>query len=165
MEEILALILFVLIHLFVVASIIGMIIFIVRVILDGHYAMERLLRVAAAAAGLLIYLGARAYGISVPELMYSSLKITEPLMKGLVGVVAPLASGTFVAWFCLRMMQSHGDIAARGLLLFSSLVFAMFADTYAALAAQATPESLNLALPNITFVLGVILFLIFRYKR
>ncbi|NLS80065.1 MAG: hypothetical protein GXY76_22725 [Chloroflexi bacterium] len=163
-ERIVSLILFGLIHVLAVSSIIGMVIFIVGVITGEDDGVERLLRAAAAAAGLLIYLGGRAYGLSIPDLMASALEVTKPLIKDLVSIVAPLASGSFVAFFCIQTMKRDSDIGARGIVLFSALVFTMFSDTYAVLASQATPNNLALALPNITFVLGVILYSIFSYK-
>lgn len=164
METVMSLLLVVLVHLLVIASIGAMLFFLRYVILKNPDAVERLLRVAAFGAGLLAYVGAKALGISIPELMASSLAVAAPLSIGFLGVVFPALAGTFVAWFCLRLMHKDDNVAARGLVLFSAFFFTMFADTYAQMAPQATSTSADLVLPNITFVLGVVLYTIFKYK-
>ncbi len=164
-EKTVAMVLFVLVHVLTVATIISMLVFMAHVVRSGDDAVERLLRIAAFAAGLLLYLGGRAYGISIPSLMESSLRMAGSLAITLFGILMPMLSGILTALFCIHMMKSDSDIAARGLVLFSSLMSTMFADTYAVLATQVSPDRLRLALPNITFVLGVILYSIFRYKR
>lgn len=164
MENVMSFLLVVLVHLLVIASICAMLFFLRYVILKNPDAVERLLRVAAFGAGLLAYVGAKALGISIPELMASSLAVAAPLSIGFLGVVFPALAGTFVAWFCLRLMHKDDNVAARGLVLFSAFFFTMFADTYAQMAPQATSTSADLVLPNITFVLGVVLYTIFKYK-
>ena len=165
MENFIAYILWILVHLLVLTALVAMVVFMMQVIKEQNNALERLLRMAAFAAGLLAYLGGRAYGISIPEMMTAALSITKPLTLGFWGVIVPSISGTLVAWFCIHLMRDSSDVAARGLVLFSSFVFTMFTDTYGAIATQVTPSSTRLAPPNITFVLGVILYTIFKYKR
>lgn len=164
MDTIVAYILLGLVHLLVLGAIVGMIYFLWFVITEKSDPVEKLLRVAALAAGLLIYIGAKALGISIPELMASALAVTNPFTVGLLSVVVPAAAGTFVAWYCLRLMRRDGDVAARGLVLFSAFVFTMFADSYLVLTTQATSTNASLILPNITFVVGVVLYTIFTYK-
>lgn len=164
MENVMSLLLVVLVHLLVIASICAMLFFLRYVILKNPDSVERLLRVAAFGSGLLAYVGAKALGVSIPELMASSLAVAAPLSVGFLGVVFPALAGTFVAWFCLRLMHKDDNVAARGLVLFSAFFFTMFADTYAQMAPQATSTSADLVLPNITFVLGVVLYTIFKYK-
>lgn len=164
METIVAYILLGLVHLLVLGAIVGMIYFLWYVITEKSDPVEKLLRVAALAAGLLIYVGAKALGISIPGLMASALAVTNPFTVGLLSVVVPAAAGTLVAWYCLRLMRRNSDVAARGLVLFSAFVFTMFADSYLALTTQATSTNASLILPNITFVIGVVLYTIFEYK-
>jgi hypothetical protein len=135
--------------------------FIKGVIFDGNDSSERLTRISALVAGLLIYLVGRAFDISIPDLMASSLEQAHPVIEALLGFVVPFITGSFVSWFCIQMMRSSSEIASRGLILFSTLMFTMFVDTYATLALKANPGDLKFALPNITFVLGIILIRIF----
>lgn len=165
MENVMSLLLFGLVLLLVLAALCAMLVFLWHVILDNPDVIERLLRVAAFGAGLLVYVGAKALGISIPELMASALAVARPLSFGFLGVVFPALTGTFVAWSCLRLMRQDRNVAARGLILFSAFFFTMFSDTFAKLAPQAaTSTSVDLMLPNITFVLGVVLYTIFKYK-
>ncbi len=164
METVMSVLLFVLVLLLVLAALGAIVVFLWYVILNDPNAIERLLRVAAFGAGLLAYVGAKALGISIPELMASALAVAAPLSFGFLGVVFPALTGTFVAWFCLRLMRKDDNVAARGLVLFSTFFFTMFADTYANMASRATSTSVDLLLPNITFVLGVVLYTIFKYK-
>ncbi len=165
MEVAMSFLLFVLVNLLVIAALGAMLFFLRYVILDNPDSIERLLRVAAFGAGLLTYVGAKALGVSIPELMASALAVAAPLSFGFLGVVFPALAGTFVAWFCLRLMQKDDNVAARGLVLFSAFFFTMFADTYASMATQAvTSTSVDLILPNITFVLGVVFYTIFKYQ-
>lgn len=165
MEKVMSLLLFGLVHLLVIAAIGAMLVFLWSVVVNNPDVIERLLRVAAFGAGLLAYVGAKALGVSIPELMASALAVVKPLSFGFLGVVFPGLAGTFVAWFCLRLMKKDDNVAARGLVLFSAFFFTMFADTYANLAPQtASSTSVDLMLPNITFVLGVVLYTIFKYK-
>jgi hypothetical protein len=164
METVMSYIFLGLVHLLVLASVVGMIYFLFYVITLNPTPVERLLRVAAFAAGLLIYVGAKALGITIPKLMASAIAVTNPATVGFFGVLVPGLSGTIVAWFCLRLMRQDTDVAARGLVLFATFVFTMFADSYAMMAREATTAAMALVLPNITFVIGVILYTIFKYK-
>lgn len=152
-------------HVLVVAAIVGMGVFIFHVIKDENVAIERLLRVVALAAGLLTYLAGKAYGIAIPALMANALDITKPFTLGIWGAVVPSMAGTFVAWFCLHLMKKNDDVGKRGLVLFTSFIITMFADSYSAIAAKLTPSQTALGLPNMTFVLGIILYLVFKYER
>ena len=153
------------IHLLVLAAIIGMAFFLVHVIKDDHDATERLLRIVAFSAGLLAYLAAKAYGVAIPTLMVSALDVTKPLTLGFYGAVLPSLAGTFVAWFCLRLMKNDEDVGKRGLVLFASFIFTMFSDSYTTIASKITPSQSGFGLPNMTFVLGIVLYIIFNYQR
>lgn len=165
METVMSILLFVLVNLLVLAALCAMLFFLRYVILEKSDAVERLIRVAAFGAGLLTYVGAKTMGMSIPELMASALAVAAPLSFGFLGIVFPALAGTAVAWFCLRLMKKDDDVAARVMVLFSAFFFTMFADTYASMATQAvTSTSVDLILPNITFVLGVVFYVILNYK-
>lgn len=165
METAMSLLLFVLVNLLVLAALGATLVFLRSVILDNPNAVEKLIRVAAFGAGLLTYIGAKTMGISIPELMTSALAVSAPLSFGFVSVVFPALAGTVVAWACLRLMKKDDNVAARVMVLFSAFFFTMFADTYASMATQAaTSTSLDLMLPNITFVLGVVFYVILNFK-
>jgi hypothetical protein len=56
-------------------------------------------------------------------------------------------------------MKKDDDIATRVFIFFGTLVIAMFGDAYAT-----TTEDKSRLLPNISFVLSVIMYAILRYK-
>lgn len=164
-ETAMALLLFVLVNLLVLAALGATLVFLKNVILSNPDSIEKLLRGAAFGSGLLIYVASKAMGMSIPELMGSALAVAAPLSFGFLGVVFPAVIGTFVAWYCLRLINQDDNKAARILVLFSAFFFTMFADTYASMATQAaTSTSVDLILPNITFVLSVVLYTIFKYE-
>lgn len=164
-ETVMSLLLYVLVNLLVLAALGATLVFVRSVILANPNVVEKLIRVAAFGAGLLTYVGARTMGMSIPELMASALAVAAPLSFGFLGVVFPALAGTVVAGICLRLMKKDDDVAARVMVLFSAFFFTMFADTYANMAAQAwTSTSVDLILPNITFVLGVVFYVILNWK-
>ena len=165
METVMAYTFCVFTHALVLSAIIGMAVFIVHVIKDNPDHVERLLRTVAFAAGLLAYLASKAYGVAIPTLMASALDITNPLTLGFFGAVLPSLAGTFVAWFCLRLMKDNEDVGKRGLVLFASFIFTMFSDSYTTIASKISPSQSGFGLPNMTFVLGIILYIIFKYQR
>jgi hypothetical protein len=105
------------------------------------------------------------------------------LKVGLYEAVIPLTAGASVAWFCLRMIRTSSDIGARAIILVAVLMLTMFADVYAVFAAplvrDAARSSLDItfvferneglsaqfALPNLAFVIGLLLFILFRYDK
>lgn len=97
METTIASILFYLIHGLIIAGIAGMIILIVCVVFSGAGGLEKLLRTAAFATALLIYLSGRVYGVSIPDLMKSVLEVGDPKTIALYGVALPSVSGASVA--------------------------------------------------------------------
>ena len=158
-------VLLVLVHVLVIATIILMIVVVINILRRETDSLERLLLSASVAAGFLAYTASRALGISIPTLMSSSLATSSPFGIAALGVVFPSAAGTFVAWFCLRMIKKHLDIATRGALLLTTFIITMFCDVYAALAGEIGVTNGRYALPNITFVLGIVVYTIFTYRR
>jgi len=165
MDQVMSLILCIVVHLLVILSVAGMAYFVFYLVKDEDDVTERLLRSAAAGAGLLAYTAAKAYGLSLPATLSSSLEVTRPLSIGLWGGLLPSMGGTFVSWFALRLMHKDDDVGKRGLVLFTTFVFTMFADSYATLAGEMKPNAFQFALPNISFVLGCVIYLLFCYKR
>jgi hypothetical protein len=62
-------------------------------------------------------------------------------------------------------MKKDADVGKRVALLFSAFMFTMFADVYATLAGEISASDGKFGLPNSTFVLGVVLYTIFGYRR
>src|ERR1044072_1349635 len=60
---------------------------------------EKIMRSAAAVSGLLLYLGAKALGLSIPAFLLQVLGQGVSYTTGLIGVLVPWLSGLLVAWY------------------------------------------------------------------
>ena len=155
----------VLVHALVIATILLIVHVCWSMVRSETEPLERLLLIASIAAGFLAYAAARALGLSIPALMASSFQTSSPFGIAALGVTFPSLAGVFVAWFCIRMMKRDHDVARRAALLLSVFIVTMFADMYVALAKDIGLTNPKLALPNVTFVLGMVLYIIFTFKR
>jgi Ca2+/Na+ antiporter len=113
------------VHLVVIAAIIGMACYLWYAIRDVEVVEEQdryhtkrvdypeiVLRVVALAAGLILFLVGKVYGLSIPDLMASYLNVRNTFTQTVLTAV-PAATGVSVAWACVRMMQSDSDIGKR----------------------------------------------------
>lgn len=154
-----------LVHVLIVGTVFLMIGVAISVISKESNDFERIILGASLATGFLIYVAARALGISIPSVMARSIATANPFGIAAMGLVFPSICGTAVAWFCLRMMKKDEDIAKRVALLLTTLIITMFSDVYIALAPDMGLTNGKYALPNVTFVLGVTIYTIFTYRR
>jgi hypothetical protein len=61
-------------------------------------------------------------------------------------------------------MKKDDDIATRIMLLISSLVLIMFADVYVVAAGEAKLDNLRPLLPNVTFLLTMMCYVVLEYR-
>jgi hypothetical protein len=126
---------------------------------------EKIMRGLAAICGLLIYVGMKAAGFSIPDAMYRALS-TSVISVGLLGVLLPSAAGLLVAWYAIGILQSrHPEqnvVGMRILSLMMTYVSLLYCDSYASYGANEKKEFLHL-LPNFTFVLSMLLYAVLRY--
>ena len=156
----------VLTHIIIIAGIITMLGFIGRMIQKGDGKLERLIRVFALIAGFLIYFMTRAIGLSIPALIVNSLEQTGALTFWLLAIILPALIGILVAWYCLDAMRRKADLPARVVILISTFILTLFIDVYVATFSIPTGSQLDTnLLPNLTFVIGLSLFVIFNVKR
>lgn len=150
----------VLVHLALAAAAISQIVLIGAVIWKFSPRMaEIIMRSAAAVCGLLLYLGAKAFGLSIPTFLLYALTQGGAYVTGIVGSLFPAATGFLVAWF-----ERKNIVAMRILALVMTMVFFLFMDTYVATFDVAHGEDFKLLMPNMTFVLAILLYAIFRYQ-
>jgi len=131
-----------------------------------RYQVEVVIRIVAALTGFLIYFGSTAVGLSIPSLMLQAISTTHPASIGVFGGVAPAAAGIIVAWYCLRTLKKSEELGLRLLVLLSTFIIVLFGDVYVASLAnkELSPQGLNVSLlPNLTFTIGICLYIIFRY--
>ena len=116
---------------------------------------ERLMRAIAATAGLLLYLGAKTVGLSVPAFLMQALLTSGALLTGVLGAVLPAAVGFVVAWYVTGYFSSRDArralIGMRILALVMSVVVMLYADLFITAAkAGHNADDLRLLMPNLT---------------
>jgi hypothetical protein len=129
---------------------------------------ERIMRSIAATAGCLLYVGAKAFGLSIPTFLLQALMEGGAYFTGFVGGLLPAAAGFIVALYVMRYLNSRNArrnlVGMRLLALIMSIVFFLFADVYIASADAAhNADTLRLLLPNVSFSLAVMLYAIFKF--
>lgn len=124
------------------------------------------MRSAGAVCGLLLYLGARSLGLSIPAFLLHALGQGTSLTTRIVGALLPAMTGILVAWYVTRYFNSL--VSMRVLALALTIGLFLYTDTYAATAATDTAhheEAIRLLLPNLTLTLAVLLYAVFRYVK
>ncbi len=154
-------------NIIIIAGILSVFYFIYLMIVGIDSILEKIIRLTALTTGFLIYVGAKAVGISIPQLMLGGISTTNPLTVGLLGVIFPSFLGTIVAWYCLKNLNKSEDIAARLIILITSFIVVMFGDVYVESYSNGTHfNGLNVSLlPNLTFTVGLSLYVIFKFRR
>ena len=125
---------------------------------------ERIVRGLAFIAGTFAYLAAKTLGISLPSLLVQSVAGGKWFALILLGTVIPAVSGFLLIRYIMACMRAHDAIAIRVMLMVAALVLVMFADVYIAAAAQAGFQNLRPLLPNVTFVLTMLCYIVFEYR-
>jgi hypothetical protein len=129
---------------------------------------ERIMRSIAAVCGLLLYLGAKALGLSLPSFLLQALTQSGAYLTGLMGALFPAMLGFLTAYYVTRYFNSRDArrniIGMRLLALVMTMVFFLYVDCYiATVDAAHNAEQFRLLLPNLTFVLAVLLYAVFKY--
>jgi len=128
---------------------------------------ERIMRSIAATCGLLLYLGAKALGVSIPMFLLGALTQSGAYLTGFLGALMPALLGFIVAWYVTRYFNSRNErknlIGMRILAMVMAMVFFLYADCYV-VTVDAHAGDIKLLLPNLTFVLAVLFYAVFRYQ-
>lgn len=157
-----------LLHLTLLAAALGQLLLIITVIVAlTPRESERFMRGLAATAGFLIYVGAKAVGVSMPDLLFKGLAFSYPVTLGLAGVLFPALMGYVIAWYVTRHLNSASEmknaLAMRVLTMIVTLVFFLYCDSYLATYGEQNTKDIVFMLPNLTFVLSILLYTIFKY--
>lgn len=125
---------------------------------------ERIVRGLALVAGVFAYLAAKALGVSVPSALIRSVDDSHWFSLLTLGALLPSTAASFLIRYVMRCMRRHDCIALRVMLMVSSLVLVMFSDVYVAAVNQAKLNTLSPLLPNVTFLLTMICYVVFEYE-
>ena len=136
-----------------------------RTIIDAPSGLEAKIRAVALMTGFLLVVGAKRASLDLPTLVIQALDARTRERLILVGCILPAGSGVAAAWALVQQarVRSSNDRLVRFTLLLSAFLTASFADVYAESVSQIDLQHFNLRLiPNISFVAGLGLYLIFR---
>jgi hypothetical protein len=139
---------------------------------EGRLRQECIMRCIAAVAGVLLVLGSRAVGVSIPAFMLNALMLGGYVMTGLLGSLIPGIAGFLVAWVVISRFNSRNEfknlVSVRLLAMLLSAVLLIYVDSYALSADVARDEAhagaFRLLLPNLTFILSAIVLAVFRFN-
>ena len=152
-------------HILLIGSMGGFIVAIVADAVADPDRRERVLRLAALGAGALVAVGAQASGASYAAFIVDSLANGQgpTAMAALAASAIPAAGGIGLGWFLVWTYRRSTRIGARVLGFIGMLASLAFVAIYAQ-ATQTKGVVLGAAaLPNVSFVVGVILTIIFTF--
>jgi hypothetical protein len=127
---------------------------------------EKIMRALATVCGLLIYVVAKVHDLTFGDLFFQGMSEAVPFRIGLIGFVIPSGAGLLVAWYVVSYLNSmHPErnvIGMRVLTMFMTLVFFLYCDSYV-MSFGLGGGSKTTLLPNVVFVVTVILYALFKY--
>jgi hypothetical protein len=132
----------------------------------GGSRQQLIMRAVAATVGLLIYVGARSAGITIPALLLDAMMLSGRYVSGFIGSVIPAAVGLLVAAIVTSQFNNRRKhlVGARLLALLLAVTFLLYTDCLATLTDAAHTDGLRLLMPNILFAASAMLFAVFRYR-
>src|SRR5664280_1143859 len=124
--------------------------------------MEKAIRFMAYGGGLLTVLGAQASGLSIANFTVDALKQSNPIKIGIFGIGVPAGTGVLVAWYMKNRMEKGDNFGKRIMIYVGVLVATQFAELYGT-AIHVNGFAPSPALPNITFILGLVLYIVTQF--
>ena len=161
----------IILHLIIISGIFFMIYYSVLIIKSANNDTEKFIRMLSLLTGFLLFLGSKAIGLSLPDTIFRSIVIPQLFsFSTVIQIIIPSCAGTFAAWFLLKFLKrkDRQDVAFRFFLILASLIFMLFAEVYIevykidSISNQVINRNL---LPNLTFVLALLLYTIFNYHK
>jgi|GEM_PF-5339985 len=129
----------------------------------GGNQVELVMRLAALATGTLVVVGSDAAGVGYSDWIMRSLATTKTLPVGIYGSLIPGAAGIALGWFIVRNLESRrSDLAMRFIALVGMLAFVEFVKSY--LIGVQTRRLEAIALPNLSFVLSLLFYMVARIR-
>lgn len=155
-----------LLHLAILFSILLLAGFVLKLIVAEHNHVETSIRAMACAAGFLIYMGSKAIGGSIPQMLFGGMQEAMPIRVAIVGGLFPAAVGWIVAFFCIWSLRKGEFFISRIIILFSVFIFTTFVDAYVlTYSIDKTSNEINKGLmPNLSFIIGVVMYIILNVK-
>ena len=171
-----ALIFNILTHLLIMGSLIGCV-FTAGCLALSPEGIEKLIRVFAVLIGLFTYIGAKAFGMTIPELMFSPIDAVHPSLNVLKHCILPSLAGLAVGAILISSLKSDSDIGVRVVLIVLVFTITLFGDVYSQAfgdgfamlvnKSQDNPDMKQFDLrliPNVTFVLSLGMYIVLRFE-
>jgi hypothetical protein len=152
-----------LMHILLVGSMVFFVYVAITEVAKTRHEGEKRMKALALFCGSLIVVATQASGTSYADFMLGSLGGTKPLTFGAFGLIAPGAAGLALAWYFVRKLDRSEVFATRLLMLFGMLAVTQFGVMYAVAVGDQGYELGTTALPNISFVVGLFLYMLFNY--
>ena len=148
-------------HFLIVSGLITLLSVMFIIIFNAPTAFEKIVRASSFSIALLIYFGAKAFGISITELIIQGIT-NYSLSFAFYGVLFPSSLGIFLGWYFARSMQKNKNIAIRILILIGVFSIIQFTDIYL-IAYDLTGLKVDKNLtPNLIFIISIGLYIILR---
>jgi hypothetical protein len=128
--------------------------------------VEVILRAMSAILGLLGWAGSKAIGVSIPDLLFQSLQLSS-LVVGIVGIILPSVAGYLMASYVIHKLKSSSPqdvLPVRILSLVITFAFFVYADALMASFSASEQGQFKHLLPNLTFVISMLVYIVFKFK-
>ena len=129
--------------------------------------LEPVIRLFSIITGFIIFYGSKAVGLSMPQLILSSLKLADPIVYASgIGLSVSIIS-YFVTRYFINVTKKNAKTAVRLTTMVSVFVLLILADIFISLDSRDLKldemEQKLILIPNISFVLGVALYFVFDF--
>jgi hypothetical protein len=131
----------------------------------GTNSKELALRLMALFAGALVVICLQVAGISFATFSVSALANPHHVNVGarIAGIVFPGLAGVAIGWYLTRSQRRDEDVAMRIMAFTAMLAATQFAAIYVVAMSRRGLELGATALPNLSFVIGIFIYVILTY--
>lgn len=152
------------IHLLIISTLAAITLLTLKLINSAPSPVERNLRYLALAAGLLLFFAANTLNIDLASLTFGALSLAFPGRTAIADFLLPASAGICSSWFLLKGLKekARASKAIKLVILLTAFLLFAFAGLYAE-SVKAGEGKARLLLPNVSFVLALILYAVFRY--
>jgi hypothetical protein len=157
-------ILYVLLHAVLMSSVITFAYFGARVVLESQDGYERLLRTGMVVCGGLATLAGQVAGLTVAEFTVDALSNASPVALTASAAV-PATGGVLLGWYLVRIFPRSHDVAKRITVFIATVAVIEFILLYGQTVRREGLDMGTAVIPNVSFVVGVILYIALTYKK
>jgi hypothetical protein len=156
----------VLLHVMLIGSMVAFVGCSVLVTFRTDSSLERAIRASALFCGALIVLGAQAAGLSFADFTVNALSNSNlaGATAKVMGAVVPATAGIVIGRYLTLSVRKSENIAIRVLAFVGTLAATQFATIYA-IGVKANGLEIGApAIPNVAFVVGILLYVVLKYE-